>query len=158
MRISAWGSDLCSSDLGVYFSTFDCAPGAYGAPVTGDISDIFKLGDAGQPSGNTNNWVEPNLDAATDFIDLYSQEPVLDQGGQRSVAEKSSGGWFQADFETRLFGLRFTGNAGVRYAHTAQSSPGFVSDTYVTVKRSYDAWLPAKIGRAAWREKGGQDG
>src|SRR3546814_8805763 len=99
MRISDWSSDVCSSDLGVYCSTFDCAPGAYGAPVTGDISDIFKLGDAGQPSGNTNNWVEPNLDAATDFIDLYSQEPVLDQGGQRSVAEKSSGGWFQADFE-----------------------------------------------------------
>ncbi|RIA44573.1 TonB-dependent receptor [Hephaestia caeni] len=128
---------------GVYCSTFDCPPGAYGAPVTGDISDIFKLGDAGQPSGNTNSWVEPNLEAATDFIDLYSQNLVLDQGGQRSVAEKSSGGWFQADFETRLFGLRFTGNAGMRYAHTAQSSQGFVSDTYVTVKRSYDDWLPA---------------
>src|SRR3546814_8026127 len=26
----------------VYYSTFACAPGAYGAPVTGDISDLFK--------------------------------------------------------------------------------------------------------------------
>ncbi len=126
-----------------YCNAFACAPGAYGAPVTADIADIFELGDAGQPSGNTNSWVEPNLEAGTDFIDLYSREAVLDEGDKRSVTEESSGGWFQANFETRLFGLRFTGNAGVRYAHTDQSSQGFVNGSYVTVERGYDDWLPA---------------
>ncbi|HVI99982.1 MAG TPA: TonB-dependent receptor [Sphingomonas sp.] len=128
---------------GVYCTAFDCPDGAYGAPVTDDISDIFKLGDAGQPSGNTNSWVEPDLETAADFIDLYGMTPVFDEGSARTVTEETSGGWFQADFETRLFGLRFTGNAGVRYAHTAQKSQGYASGTNVTVKRSYDDWLPA---------------
>jgi TonB-dependent receptor len=128
---------------GVYCDAFTCDPGTYGAPVTADISDIFKLGDAGQPSGNTNSWVEPDLAGGTDFINLYDRPAELDEGAKRSVREEASGGWFQANFETHLFGLRFTGNAGVRYAHTDQSSRGFVSGTYVTVDRTYDDWLPA---------------
>ncbi|MBR0550901.1 TonB-dependent receptor [Stakelama marina] len=126
-----------------YCSAFTCAPGQYGAPVTDALSDIFHLGNAGQPSGNTNAWVEPNLQAGTAFLDLYNRPAVLKEGDQRSVSEKDSGGWFQADFETYVFGLRLTGNAGVRYAHTAQTSQGFVSGSYVSVSRGYDDWLPA---------------
>src|SRR3546814_15631064 len=39
--------------------------------------------------------------------------------------------------------MRVTGNAGVRYAKTDQSSSGFNSGTFVTVERSYDDWLPS---------------
>src|SRR3546814_1618227 len=39
--------------------------------------------------------------------------------------------------------MRVTGNAGVRYAKTDQSSSGFNSGTFVTVDRSYDDWLPS---------------
>jgi TonB-dependent receptor len=126
-----------------YCAAFTCAPGQYGAPVTGDISDIFQLGAAGQPAGNTNSWVEPDLDAGTDFVDLYGREAVLQQGEQRSVTEEVSGGWIQANLDTRMFGMRVTGNFGVRYARTDQSSRGFVNGTEVTVGRNYDDWLPA---------------
>ncbi|RIV77211.1 TonB-dependent receptor [Pelagerythrobacter aerophilus] len=128
---------------GVYCQAFDCAPGASGAPVTDDLADIFELGKAGQPQGNTNQWVVPNLDAATDLIDLYNREAVLDQGGQRSVTEEVTGGWLQANYETSLFGMRVTGNAGMRYAKTDQTSEGFLSGTYRTIERTYDDWLPA---------------
>src|SRR3546814_4107768 len=46
-------------------------------------------------------------------------------------------------FETDVLGMRVTGNAGVRYAKTDQSSSGFNSGTFVTVDRSYDDWLPS---------------
>src|SRR3546814_7809240 len=49
-----------------YCAAFTCAPGTNGLPVTGDIAEIFELGKAGQPSGNTNAWVVPDLDAGTD--------------------------------------------------------------------------------------------
>ena len=128
---------------GVYCSVFTCAPGQYGLPVTSDIAELFELGDAGQPDGNTNSWVVPDLDAAVAAIDLYGMPEVLDQGGQRSVTEKAKGGFLQANFEAFPGGVRVTGNIGARYAHTKQASQGFVSGQYVTVERSYDDVLPA---------------
>ena len=126
-----------------YCSAFTCAPGAYGAPVTAALSEMFNLGDAGQPAGNTNSWIVPDLAAGTAFIDLYNIPGVLQQGEQRSVTEKTKGGWFMTNFESSVFGMRMTGNAGVRYAKTNQSSSGFTDGTFVTVKRSYDDWLPS---------------
>ena len=125
-----------------YCSAFTCAPGAYGAPVTQDLAELFQLGDAGQPAGNTNVWVVPDLDASVAFLDLYNRPAVLQQGDERSVQEKTKGGYFQTDFEIDT-GLWVTGNFGVRYAHTEQSSEGFNSGQFVTVERSYDDFLPA---------------
>ncbi len=126
-----------------YCSAFTCADGTNGAQVTSDLADIFKLGNAGQPSGNTNAWVVPNLKAATDYVDLYNREAVLQQGETREVTEKTMGGWFMAQFESEVFGMRLNGNAGVRYAKTKQSSSGYTDGTYVTVKRDYDDFLPS---------------
>ncbi|MFT4894896.1 MAG: iron complex outermembrane receptor protein [Devosia litorisediminis] len=127
---------------GQYCSAFTCAAGAYGAPVTADLSELFELGDAGQPAGNTNSWVVPNLDAAVAFLDLYNIPAVTREGDVRSVEEKVTGGYFQTDFEID-HGLRVTGNFGVRYARTEQSSQGFNNGQYVTVERNYDDFLPA---------------
>jgi len=126
-----------------YCAAFTCAPGTGGLPVTPDIAELFELGDAGQPSGNTNAWIVPDLDAGTALIDLYGRPAVLQQGEQRAVTEKTYGGWFMTEFETELLGMRLTGNAGVRYAKTEQSSSGFTSGTFVTVDRTYDDWLPS---------------
>ncbi len=125
-----------------YCSAFTCAPGTYGAPVTDDLAELFLLGDAGQPSGNTNSWVVPDLAATTAFLDLYNRTATVQQGDERGVREKTMGGFFQTDFEIDP-GVRMTGNFGVRYAKTKQSSQGFVSGQYVTVKREYDDFLPA---------------
>jgi TonB-dependent receptor len=126
-----------------YCDAFTCTGDQYGAPVTSDLAELFELGDAGQPDGNTNSWVVPDLDAVVGFLDLYGIPATLDQGSQRSVREKTSGGYFQANFETIDDGIRATGNIGLRYAHTEQTSQGFVSGEYLTVERSYNDVLPS---------------
>ncbi|WP_374408469.1 TonB-dependent receptor [Pelagerythrobacter sp.] len=125
-----------------YCAAFDCAPGTNGLPVTADIAELFELGDAGQPDGNTNSWVVPDLDAITDLIDLYGIPAVTAQGDEREVREQTKGGYFQTDFDIDP-GVRITGNFGVRYIRTDQRSRGFVSGQYVTIERDYDDFLPA---------------
>ena len=125
-----------------YCSAFTCAPGQIGAFVTSDLAELFTLGDAGQPSGNTNSWVVPDLDATTALLGLYSRAAVTQQGDERGVRERTKGGYIQADFDFEA-GLRYSGNVGLRYAKTDQRSQGFVSGQYITIDRSYDDWLPA---------------
>lgn len=115
----------------------------YGFPVNSSLAELFNLGNAGQPSGNTNSWLVPNLDTTTAFTNLYSRTAALDVGNNRSVTEKVTGGYLQFDAKGDIFGLNYAANAGVRYAHTDQSSTGILSGTTVTVKRSYDDWLPS---------------
>lgn len=126
-----------------YCAAFTCASGQYGLPVTADIAELFELGDAGQPAGTTSSWVVPNLTAAADAVGLFDRTPVLQQGQDRSVVEKTTGAYLQLGWDGDLGGLRVTGNAGVRYAKTRQSSTGFVSGIEATVERSYSDWLPA---------------
>lgn len=119
-------------------------PGAvYGFPVTSALSEQFNLGSAGQPSGNTNQWLVANLPAAAAYTKLYSRPLLLDVGNNRSVQETVKGGYLQFDVKGNLLGLEFAGNAGMRYAKTDQSSTGVLSGTTVTVERTYDDWLPS---------------
>lgn len=125
-----------------YCAAFTCAAGAYGAPVTADLAELFVLGDAGQPAGNTNSWAVPDLAASTAFLDLYNRPAVTQQGDERGVTEEVVGAYGQIDFDFDA-GVRIYGNAGVRYASTDQASQGFVSGQYVTIERSYDDFLPS---------------
>ena len=130
--------------------TLTCSPSSafgpnavYGFPVTPALSELFTLGNAGQPSGTTTEWIVANLDAATAFTNLYGRTPALDAGNNRAVREEVKGGYLQFDTKGELAGLRYALNAGVRYVHTAQTSSGLNSGTAVTVKRSYEDWLPS---------------
>lgn len=115
----------------------------YGFPVTAALSELFTLGKAGQPTGTTTQWLIPSFPAATDFTRLYSRTANPDTGNTRAVQETTSGGYLQFDVKGELLGMEYAGNAGIRYAHTAQASTGVLSGSVVTVKRSYDDWLPS---------------
>ncbi|WP_298287755.1 TonB-dependent receptor [Novosphingobium sp.] len=115
----------------------------YGIPVTAQLSQIFNLGNAGQPAGNTNSWLIPNLDATTALTGLYNRPLALDAGNNRGVQETTKGGYIQFDGKGELLGLRYALNAGMRYVKTEQSSYGLVSGVQATVERAYDDWLPA---------------
>ena len=115
----------------------------YGFAVTPALSQSFSLGNAGQPAGNTNGWIVPNLDAATAFTGLYSRTPANDAGNIRGVQETTKGAYLQADAKGDVLGIEYALNAGVRYAKTDQSSYGLVSGVTATVTRSYDDWLPS---------------
>ena len=125
-----------------YCAAFTCAAGQTGLPVTSALSEVFNLGDAGQPSGNSNSWLVPLLGPAADAVGLFGRTAVLQTGQDRSVIEETTGGYGQlnADFD---LGIRVTGNIGMRYVRTDQSSSGFVATTEATVERSYEDWLPS---------------
>ncbi|MBU7588132.1 MAG: TonB-dependent receptor [Sphingopyxis terrae] len=131
------GTLTCSAS-GVFGPT-----AVYGFPVTSQLAELFTLGKAGQPAGTTTQWLIPSFPAATDFTQLYSRTANPDTGNTRAVQETVSGGYIEFDAKGELFGLEYAGNAGIRYAHTAQSSTGVLSGATVTVDRTYDDWLPS---------------
>lgn len=140
------GTSLVTSASG----TITCSPtslfgptAVYGFQATPALSQLFTLGNAGQPAGNTNSWLVPNLDTAAAFTGLYNRALVNDAGNIRGVQETSKGAYFQADLKGSLGGMEYALNAGVRYVKTDQSSYGLVSGTNATVTRSYDDWLPS---------------
>src|SRR5205823_5675485 len=77
------------------------------------------------------------------FTHLYQRTAVPDQGNIRSVVEKDTGGYAQADAKGHIFGLKYSANAGIRYVRTNQTSTGLLSGVSVTAKRHYGDWLPA---------------
>ena len=134
---SSAGSITCSA------SSLFGPTAIYGFQATPALSQLFTLGNAGQPAGNTNSWLVPNLDTAAAFTGLYNRALVNDAGNIRGVQETSKGAYFQADLKGSLGGMEYALNAGVRYVKTDQSSYGLVSGTNATVTRSYDDWLPS---------------
>jgi len=120
-----------------------CSSSVYGLPVTSGISQLVNLGDAGQPSGTTDQWLVANIKNAADYTNLYGRTAVEDLGNNRRVQETTSGGYLQFDVKGEIFGLEYAGNAGMRYAHTNQKSTGYTAGVAGTVERSYDDWLPS---------------
>ncbi len=102
-------------------------------------------------NGNPDNWVVPNLDAIADYFDIYSNSGTFAVAPRannvRSVEEKDRGGYLMGEFSTDLGSIPFSGNFGVRYVKTKQSSTGLstLSTTTVstTVEREYDDTLPS---------------
>jgi TonB-dependent receptor len=140
------GTSLVTSTSGTIACTATSVFGptaVYGFPVTSQLAELFTLGKAGQPAGTTTQWLIPDLAATTAFTQLYNRTANPDTGNTRSVRETTSGGYLELNVKGALFGMDYAGNAGVRYAHTAQRSTGVLSGATVTVKRNYDDWLPA---------------
>ncbi|RYE04344.1 MAG: TonB-dependent receptor [Sphingomonadales bacterium] len=135
--------------LDVVLRSITCSPSSafgpaaiYGFPATG-LSESFTLGDAGQPAGNTNTWLVPNIAKSAAYTGLYNRTAALDAGNNRSVTEEVKGGYLQFDAKGEVFGLDYAFNGGVRYARTDQTSSGLSSGILVTVKRDYEDWLPS---------------
>lgn len=134
----------------VVLGTITCTPSSvfgstavYGYPVTSALAETFTLGNAGQPTGTTTQWLVANLPAATTFTGLYGRTAVPNQSNIRSVKEQDKGGYLQFDAKGSLFGLDYSFNGGIRYVRTEQSSTGYNSGTLVTIDRRYDDWLPS---------------
>lgn len=129
--------------------TITCSPTSAFGPAAvygfaaGNLGELFRLGDAGQPNGTTGEWLIPNLEASADFTRLYSRTPVIDPGNTRSVTEEVKGGYLQFDVKRDLGGMEVAVNAGIRYVRTDQSSTGLVSGVAATIERDYEDWLPA---------------
>jgi len=102
-------------------------------------------------TGTPDQWVVPNLDAIADQFDIYSNSGTFAVAPRannvRSVDEEDRGGYLMGEFSTDLGSIPFSGNFGVRYVKTKQSSTGLstlaTGTVSTTVDRSYDDTLPS---------------
>ncbi len=134
-----------SRDAGVCAAgLYDCDDdGVYGIPATGDLSESYHFDDD-VGGGSTTTWTIPDLDAWADFIDLAGQPLTPDQGNIRSVAEADTGAFVQLNGYNELGGHDLRWNIGARYVETKQTSRGYNSGEFVTVRRpSYSDFLPS---------------
>ncbi|OEY99958.1 MULTISPECIES: TonB-dependent receptor [Stenotrophomonas] len=102
-------------------------------------------------TGTPDQWVVPNLDAIADQFDIYSTSGTFAvaprANNSRSVEEEDRGGYLMGEFSTELGSIPFSGNFGVRYVKTKQSSTGLstlaTGTVATTVDREYDDTLPS---------------
>ncbi|MEO6715693.1 MAG: TonB-dependent receptor [Novosphingobium sp.] len=119
----------------------------YGFPVTAALAESASLGNAGQPTGATSNFIVANLASAAAFTNLYGRTAIANNSQIRSVIETDKGAFIQLNAKGNALGMRYALNAGVRYMRTSQASTGIQASGAligpVTVNRSYDDWLPS---------------
>ncbi|MBP6626618.1 MAG: TonB-dependent receptor [Arenimonas sp.] len=120
-----------------------------------DLTTLTGLNGTSVGAGNNNNWLIPDIDAFASLFDIYSnsgtflvsQDVASVRGNNRDVEEEDFGVYIQGDFRTQIGPVPVTGNIGVRYVDTDQTSTGFAVTSGVpvqtTVSRSYSDTLPS---------------
>ncbi len=113
-----------------------------------NMTDLISLKGL---DGSPGTWVTPDFNAIADLFSIYSGEGTFALGAYapstRSVEEEDRGVYLQGDFSVDLGPIPFSGNFGVRYVKTKQSSTGTATasgtPTPVTVDREYSDTLPS---------------
>jgi iron complex outermembrane recepter protein len=119
------------------------------------VSTLYSISAGTQVNGTPRTFVVPALDAFADALGIYSNTGTYAltgitnsnaQGNIRTVTEEDLGAFGQLVWNIDLGGLRFRGDAGVRYVETRQASSGYTGGAaglLVTDDRKYDNWLPS---------------
>ena len=116
--------------------------------VPADLTDQASLSGV---SGSPATWVIPDYQGIADFYDIYSNTGPFALSERavntRSVEEEDRGVYLMGEFSADLGAIPVSGNVGVRYVRTKQSSTGIAtaSGTPVatTVSREYSDTLPS---------------
>jgi TonB-dependent receptor len=104
------------------------------------------------PNGANTSWMALDFDKAADAIKLWDQSvfPMNEAPGvsnSGTVRENDYGAWFQAAWDTEIFGMGFRGDVGARYALTESRSIGYTynSSGITPIERHlvYHDWLPS---------------
>lgn len=114
-------------------------------------ADLTKLAGLTGLSGKPGAWVVPDFDKIVNLFDALSGEGTFALSNyapsDQSVEEEDRGAYLMGKFSTDLGSIPFSGNFGVRYVKTKQSSSGIATasgtPTAVTVEREYSDTLPS---------------
>ncbi|TXH80925.1 MAG: TonB-dependent receptor [Pseudoxanthomonas sp.] len=130
--------------------------GLTGVPMFTDGTRIVPMDLTEQASlsgvnGSPGTWVIPDYQGIADFYDIYSNSGPFALNERavntRSVEEEDRGVYLMGEFSADLGAIPVSGNVGVRYVRTKQSSTGIAtaSGTPVatTVSREYSDTLPS---------------
>ena len=101
--------------------------------------------------GSPGTWVVPDFDGIVNLFDVLGGQGTFALSNyapsDRSVEEEDRGGWLMGNFSADLGRIPLSGNFGVRYVRTKQSSSGIATvsgvPTAVTVSREYSDTLPS---------------
>jgi len=113
-----------------------------------DMTDLANLNGL---TGHPGTWVVPDFDKIVNLFGALSGEGTFALSNyapsDRSVEEKDRGAWLMGQFAADLGPVPLSGNFGVRYVKTKQSSSGVATasgtPTAVTVDREYSDTLPS---------------
>lgn len=76
--------------------------------------------------------------------DPYDTSITVGPTSIKDVKQDTLGAYVKGNFEGTIGGLRYTGNAGIRYIDTARATRGYLSPTATTVVKSdFSYWLPS---------------
>lgn len=114
-------------------------------------TDFVTLASLSGLAGSPGTWVVPDFNKIANLFGIYSNEGTFAQtqfaASTRSVEEEDRGAYLQGEFSTDLGSIPFSGNFGVRYVRTSQSSTGIASASGTpiptTVSREYSDTLPS---------------
>ncbi|RPE75919.1 TonB-dependent receptor [Vulcaniibacterium tengchongense] len=114
-------------------------------------ADMTELASLAKLDGAPSTWVVPDYDAFVNMFDLYSNSGIYALAERavntRSVEEKDRGVYLQGDFYLDLGPVPLSGNVGVRYVRTEQTSTGYATVgsalVQTTVEREYSDTLPS---------------
>jgi TonB-dependent receptor len=113
--------------------------------------NMIQLAHLSGVDGSPGTWVVPNFGAIADYFDIFSGQGMFAlnpyAASDRSVEEKDRGGYLMGEFSTDLGNVPFSGNFGVRYVKTMQSSSGLATidgvPTAIVAEREYSDTLPS---------------
>ena len=114
-------------------------------------ADLTEQASLSGVSGSPGTWVIPDYQGIADFYDIYSNTGPFALSERavntRRVEEEDRGVYLMGEFSADLGAIPVSGNFGVRYVRTKQSSTGIAtaSGTPVatTVSREYSDTLPS---------------
>ncbi|AKC86689.1 TonB-dependent receptor [Pseudoxanthomonas suwonensis] len=114
-------------------------------------ADMTELASLKGLTGAPGTWVVPDFDKIVDLFDVLSGEGTFALSNfapsDRGVEEKDRGAYLMGKFSTDLGPIPLSGNFGVRYVKTEQTSSGIATasgvPTAVTVSREYSDTLPS---------------
>ncbi|MCH2091433.1 MAG: TonB-dependent receptor [Pseudoxanthomonas sp.] len=114
-------------------------------------TDLTEQASLSGVDGSPGTWVIPDYQGIADFYDIYSNSGPFALNERavntRSVEEEDRGVYLMGEFSADLGAIPVSGNVGVRYVRTKQSSTGIAtaSGTPVatTVSREYSDTLPS---------------
>lgn len=114
-------------------------------------SDLTTLASLSGVNGSPGTWVIPDYQAFANLLDIYSNTGTFALTERavntRGVDEEDRGVYLQGDFSVDLGSIPVSGNFGVRYVRTKQSSTGVATASGVpvvsTVSREYSDTLPS---------------
>jgi hypothetical protein len=96
--------------------------------VPADLTELARLSGV---SGSPGTWVIPDYQAVADLFDIYSNSGTFAVAERavntRSVEEEDRGVYLMGEFSTDLGPIPLSGNVGVRYVRTKQTSTGIAT-------------------------------